>query len=116
MAHVEALDAQGRVGQAERVLEGVEGPGPGVVVGRPPQPVADELLLGVLGDRGLQRPLVAPLGTRTSTREPRSPDSHRSYRSQSSGSSGTSTSRGMASGVGLGVHLLEHLAHQLGRA
>ena len=61
VAHVEALDAQRRLGQVERVLQRVEGPGPGVVVGRPPQPVADELLLGVLRDRLLQGPLVAPL-------------------------------------------------------
>ena len=35
VAHVVALDPQRRLGQVERVLEGVEGPGPGVVVGRP---------------------------------------------------------------------------------
>ncbi len=59
--HVVALDAQRGVGQTEGVLQLVESPGPAVVVGRPLEPVADELLLGVLRDRGLQLPLVAAL-------------------------------------------------------
>ena len=61
VAHVVALDAQRGLGQAEGVLQLVERPGPAVVVGRPPQPVAGELLLGVAGDGLLQRALVAPL-------------------------------------------------------
>ena len=47
----------GAIGQVERVLQGVEGAGPGVVVRRPLEPVADELLLRVLGHRRLQAPL-----------------------------------------------------------
>ena len=62
MAHVVALDAQRRERQVESLLEGIEGPGPGVVVGGALEAVADELLLGVLGHGGLERPLVAPLG------------------------------------------------------
>jgi hypothetical protein len=57
---VVALDPQRGLGQVEVVLEGREGPGPGVVVGGPLEPVAGEGLLGVLGDGLEEAPLVAP--------------------------------------------------------
>ena len=62
VAHVVALDAQRRLGQVEGVLQGVEGPGPGVVVGGPLQAVPGELLPGVPGDHLEQGLLLAPLG------------------------------------------------------
>jgi hypothetical protein len=61
VAHVVALDAQRGLGQLEVVLELVEGPGPAVVVGRPPQAVAVQLLPGVADHGLLERPLVPPL-------------------------------------------------------
>ena len=62
MAVVVALDAQRRLGQIEPVLQLVERLRPGVVIGTAAQPVAEELFLGVVRDRLLQAPLVAPLG------------------------------------------------------
>ena len=51
----------GAIGQAELVLQLVERPGPGVVVGRPAQPMTGELLLGVAGHGLLQLAFAAPL-------------------------------------------------------
>ena len=112
VAHVEALDAQGGVGQVQRVLEGGKGSGPGVVVGRPPQPVADELLPGVLGDGRLQGPLVAPLGH---------PDRHPGPSELAQELPvdlgvgrlvGHQDLVGDGFGLGLGVEALQHPAHQ----
>ena len=61
VAHVVALDAQWRRGQAEVVLELVEGAGPAVVVRRPAEPVPRELLRGVPRDGLLEGALLSPL-------------------------------------------------------
>ena len=51
----------GGLGQAQVLLQLVEGPGPAVVVGAALEPVPGEGLLRVAGDGGLQGPLGAPL-------------------------------------------------------
>ena len=62
VAHVVALDPQRGAGQAERLLEGLQGPRPAVVVRGPPQAVPGQLLAGVAGHRLHQAALAAPLG------------------------------------------------------
>ena len=78
VAHVVALDPQRGVGQPEVLLQLVERLGAAVVVGRPAQPVADELLAGVPGDRLLQLPLLAPQRHAHATFDPRIEVSHSS--------------------------------------
>ena len=51
----------GAPGRSSVVLQSVEGPGPGVVVGGPLEPVPGELLPGVAGDHLQQGLLVASL-------------------------------------------------------
>ena len=59
VAHVVALDPQRRLGEVERLLQGVEGPGAGVVVGGPLEAMAGELLSGVAG-HGVEKGLAVP--------------------------------------------------------
>ena len=62
MAHVEALDAQGRHGEIQRLLQTLQGPGPTVVVGRSLEAMALEHLAGILLHGVHQVPLRSPLG------------------------------------------------------
>ena len=62
VAHVVALDAQRRLRQVQVVLQGVERPGPGVVVGGPLEAMAGELLPRVPGHHLEQGLLLASLG------------------------------------------------------
>ena len=62
VAHVVALDPQRRLGQVQGVLEGVEGPGPGVVVGGPLEAMPGELLPRVAGHHLEQGLLLPSLG------------------------------------------------------
>ena len=59
MTHVEALDAQGRLGQLEMITQLVERLRTRVVIGGAAQTVAGELLLRVAVDGLEQGPLVA---------------------------------------------------------
>ncbi len=61
MAHVEALDTQRGLAQAQRRLQLGQGLGAGIVIGRPPQPVTGQILGGRTGDGLLQRTLRPPL-------------------------------------------------------
>ena len=72
VAHVVTLDAEGGIGQPERILQLVQRPGAGVVVAGPPQAMAGELLGGVAGDGRLQLPLGAAL--RHAHLDPRAPE------------------------------------------
>ena len=100
----------------ERGLQLGQRLGPGVVVGRPPQPVAGQVLGGRPGHRLLQGPLGPPLGARRRRPGPRaSSRASCSSRSRSAGSSGTSTRRGTSVPDGA-VDLRQHLQHELGRA
>ena len=58
---VEALDAQRRVVEAQRLLDLGQGLGPGAEVARPLELVLGQRLRGVAADRLQQRPLVAAL-------------------------------------------------------
>jgi hypothetical protein len=62
MAHVVALDAKRRLGQAEMLLEIAQGSGTGVVIGGPTKTMTTELLCGVMHDSRHELPLVAALG------------------------------------------------------
>ena len=116
VAHVEALDTQRGLAQAERRLELGQGLGAGVVVGRPAQAVTGQVLGGRPGHRLLQGALGAPAGAR-----PRRPG--RRARCAASlaggrgrrGSSGTRTRRG-TSAADRAVDLGHDQAHELGRA
>ena len=114
MGVVVALDAQRGGGQAQRLLQLLEGPGTGVDVGGPAQAVADELLLGVAGDRAQQVPLAAPL---------RHPDLHpgapllaqpRLVQVGVVGQVGDQHGLGVAGGRLVVVEALQHVADQLG--
>ncbi len=97
------------------VLELVEGPGPAVVVARPPEPVAGELLGRVAGHRLLQRPLAAPL--RHADRDRRAPQRAQPPLVQVGvvGLGGDQHRLRQPQRQGLAVEALDHVADQLAR-